>query len=529
MPLIRTTNLLFMMNIRILALLAISTTLARSEVRVSSLFGDHMVLQRAIPAPVWGLADPGEKVTVKFGEAEVAAEADANGKWMVKLPAMRFNATPRELTISGKNTLTIKNVVVGDVWVCSGQSNMEWGLGGCNAQEDIAAADVPNLRRIKLDHRALGGPSTEVPGHWEVCTPQSAPGFTAVGFYFARRVQKEVGVPIGLIDDNWGGTRIEPWIPRCGFEQEPPLANILQEVKDRQQAYRAELGKSLDAMEHWVAATRKALEAPDSLLPAIPPVPGNPGNDAGFPMTLYNGMIHPIVPFAIKGALWYQGESNGGEGDEYYSKMRALIGGWREVWSQGDFPFYFVQLANFEKVTQDPAGGDGWARLRMAQLKSLQIPKTGMAVVTDIGEARDIHPKNKFDVGERLALWALRNDYGKANLVVSGPLYKTIKVEDGKIRIEFDSVGGGLMAGKKEGRKPTLEEQGAKLQRFAIAGEDKRWVWADAVIDGETVVVSSPDVPKPVAVRYAFSMNPEGCNLYNKEGLPTSPFRTDNW
>jgi sialate O-acetylesterase len=526
---IKRTKLLIMTTVRILALLTISITLAPAEVRVSNLFGDHMVLQRGIPAPVWGLADPGEKVTVQFGEAQVTAEADASGKWMVKLPAMRVKVTPQDLTITGKNTLTIKNVVVGDVWVCSGQSNMEFGLGGCDAPQDIASANLPNLRRIKLDHRAVGKPSADVPGHWEVCTPQSAHGFTAVGFYFARRIQQELPVPIGLIDDNWGGTRIEPWIPRCGFEAEPPLASILQDVKNRQQAYREQLGKSLGAIEEWVASAKKALDVPEGAIPAMPPLPGNPSTDAGFPMTLYNGMISPIVPFAIKGALWYQGESNGGEGDEYYSKMRALIGGWRQVWNQGDFPFYFVQLANFQNPTQDPAGGDGWARVRMAQLKSLQVPKTGMAVITDIGEARDIHPKNKFDVGERLALWALRDDYGKKNLIVSGPLYKSMKVEDNKIRIEFDSVGGGLIVGKNDGRKPVVEGQGAKLERFAIAGEDKRWVWADAVIDGETIVVSSPDVPKPVAVRYAYSMNPEGCNLYNKEGLPASPFRTDSW
>ena len=514
---------------RVFAAVAASGALASAEVRVSNLFGDNLLLQREVPTPVWGLADPGEKVTVQFADAQVTTEAGANGKWMVKLPAMRASATPRDLTITGKNTLTIKNVLVGDVWVCSGQSNMEYGLGGCNAPQDIADANFPNLRRIKLEHRALGRPSAEVPGHWEVCTPQSVPGFTAVGFYFARRVQQEVGVPIGLIDDNWGGTRIEPWIPACGFEQEPQLATILQEVRRRQQAFHEEMEKSLRAIEGWVAATQKALETTGNPLPTMPSLPGNPLTDAGFPMTLYNGMISPVVPFAIKGALWYQGESNGGEGDEYYCKMCALIGGWRQVWNQGDFPFYFVQLANFEKPTNDPAGGDGWARLRMAQLKSLQIPKTGMAVIIDIGEARDIHPKNKFDVGERLALWALRNDYGKQNLVASGPLYRSIKNEDNKIRVEFDSVGSGLMVGKKEGRKPVVEEQGAKLQRFAIAGEDKHWVWADAVVDGDTVVVSSPDVPKPVAVRYAYSMNPEGCNLYNKEGLPASPFRSDSW
>jgi len=209
--------------------------------------------------------------------------------------------------------------------------------------------------------------------------------------------------------------------------------------------------------------------------------------------------------------------------------MRALINGWRKVFEQGEFPFYFVQLTILDEPNDNPEGGNGWARLRMAQTKSLEIPHTGMAVIIDIGEAGDIHPKNKFDVGNRLALWALRNDYGQKNLVCSGPLYKNMKVEGNKIRISFDSAGGGLMVGKKDGRNPTVEDKGAKLKRFAIAGEDKKWAWADAAIDGNTLVVSSPGVPNPVAVRYAYSMNPEGCNLYNKEGLPASPFRTDSW
>jgi len=470
---------------------------ARAEVRVTNLFTDHMVLQRDMPCPVWGLADAGEMVKVKIGSSEASAAADASGKWSVKLPAMKMNAAGQDLTISGKNTITIKDVLVGDVWVCSGQSNMEMNLGGCNAPEDVAAANLPNVRRIKFPHVSLSKPTTDVPGKWETTTPQNAGGFTAVGFYFARRVQKETGVPIGLLDDSWGGTRIEPWIPVEGFAAEAPLAGILDTVKKRDAA----------------SAT----------------VQTNAPLDPGQPVALYNGMIYPVVPFGIKGALWYQGESNGGEGDEYYSKMRALIGGWRTVWGQGDFPFYFVQLANFQKDTNTPAGGDGWAKVRMAQTKSLQIPHTGMAVIIDIGEANDIHPKDKFDVGERLALWALHNDYGQPNLEVSGPLFKAATVEGAKIRVSFDHADKGLIVGKKEGRKPTEAVAGGKLARFSIAGEDKKWVWADAVIDGNSVVVSSPEVPKPVAVRYGFTMNPERANLYNKEGLPASPFRSDDW
>ena len=271
-----------------------------------------------------------------------------------------------------------------------------------------------------------------------------------------------------------------------------------------------------------------ALASGDSLT-GPPTFPENPLANPGNPMSIYNGMIYPLAPYAIKGALWYQGESNGGESDEYYYKMRALIGGWRKIWNQGGFPFYFVQLANFQQPNDNPEGGDGWAKIRMAQVKALTIPHTGMATIIDIGDGPDIHPKNKFDVGERLALWALHNDYGKSSVVVSGPLYKSITVEGSKIRVAFDHVGHGLMAGKKTGLAPTQEEVGAKLKRFAVAGTDKKWFWADALIDGRTVVVSSPMVPAPLAVRYAFTMNPEGANLYNREGLPASPFRTDEW
>jgi len=507
-------------------------SLAQADVRLPRIFSDHMVLQRDLAVNVWGWAEPGEKVTVLFDGQAVSATADAKGEWRVKLEAMKANATPRDVTVKGKNSITITNVLVGDVWVCSGQSNMEFDMNGCNAPEDSAAANYPTLRQIKLDHRAMGQPDSEVAGEWAVCTSKDAPGFTAVGFYFARRIQKETGVPIGLLNDNWGGTRIEPWTPLCGFEMVPSLANMPNEVKQQTQEYRAALGKQLDALSKWVSDAKTALASPDATIPPQPSLPNDPLTDAGVPTTLFNGMISPVMHYGIKGAIWYQGESNGGEGDEYYDKMTALIGGWRTVWNQGDFPFYFVQLANFQRPNDKPEGGDGWAKVRMAQTKSLTIPKTGMAVAIDLADADnpdDIHPKNKFDVGERLALWALAKDYGKAGLVYSGPLYKDMKIEGGKIRLTFECIGSGLIAGKKEGRTPVIEDAGAQLKRFAIAGEDKKWQWADTAIEGQTVVVSSPQVPKPVAVRYAFSMNPEGCNLYNKEGLPASPFRTDNW
>ena len=474
-----------------LAALLLGAVAARADVRVSNLFGDNMVLQREMAVPIWGTADPGEAVTVKIGDAQASAQADAQGKWMVKLPAMQANAKPQELTISGKNTLTIKNVLVGDVWVCSGQSNMEFGLGGCNAPQDIAAANYPTLRRIKLDHRAVG-PARQArsPAAGRSALPAAQPGFTAVGFYFARRIQKETGAAHRTDRRQLGrhadravdpALRLSTWSRRWRTSW-GNRANACRPIA-------SEMGKRSGGDGEVGCRGQAALATPDSQIPAQPQMPNNPLTDAGFPTTLYNGMIHPIAPYAIKGVLWYQGESNGGEGDEYYHKMRALVGGWRKVWNQGDFPFYFVQLANFQQPNQDPAGGDGWAKIRMAQFKSLQIPHTGMAVAIDLADADkpgDIHPKNKFDVGERLAVWALHDDYGKQDLVFSGPLYKSMKVEDGKIRVSFDFVGGGLMVGKKDGRNPTVEDQGGKFNCFAVAGEDKKWHWADAVIDGDS-------------------------------------------
>jgi sialate O-acetylesterase len=376
---------------------------------------------------------------------------------------------------------------------------------------------------------------SDQPLRWNVCQPANAGGISAVGFYFARKVQKETGVPIGVLASNVGGTNIEKWIPRQAFAEDPGLADISRQIDTAIMDYNADMKRQLPAIEQWLRETRAALAAngPVPPQPYIPIHPSMPNSKAGGPwLHLYNGMIHPLANFRIKGALWYQGESNGGEGDSYFLKKRALIGSWRKLWAEGDFPFYFVQLANFQKPGDNPAGGDGWANVRMAQTKTLSIPNTGMAVAIDLADADnpdDIHPKNKLDVGERLALWALAKDYGKTGLVHSGPLYKGMALEGDKIRISFDSVGTGLTVASKTGRNPIVAEPQGKLQRFAIAGDDRKWVWATAVIDGDSVLVSSSEVPKPAAVRYAFAMNPAGANLYNKDGLPASPFRTDDW
>ncbi len=516
----------------LLASAALTALPASANVRLPKIFTDNMMLQRDLPVHVWGWADAGEAVSVTLAGKSAKTQTTDSGTWSLELPAVKAGEN-LELTIQGNNSLTLKNVIIGDLWVCSGQSNMEMGLGGCLGSEaDIKAADLPKIRRIKFNHEQTGVPATEAPTAtpWQVCTPQTAAGFTAVGFYFARDIQQKTGVPIGIIDDNWGGTAIEPWVASEGLEMVAELKPQFTARQDAIKSYQTtRLPQALTDMEAWINQTRKQLASGAATSPP-PALPAHPGGEGWSGM--YNAMIHPIVPLPIKGALWYQGESNGGEGDTYYDKMRALIGGWRKQWHQGDFPFYFVQLANFQAVSEDPAGGNGWAKVRDAQTKSLTIPNTGMAVITDtvpLAEKDDIHPRNKFDVGMRLARWALARDYGQKTLEVSGPLFKSLKIEGGKARLEFDHIGSGLMVGKKSGITPTAEATGEKLKRFAIAGADKKWFWADALIDGKTITVSSPDVKEPVAVRYAFQMNPDGANLYNRDGLPASPFRTDAW
>ncbi len=501
-----------------------------AEVKLAGVFSDHMVLQRDRDLPVWGWADPGEEVTVSFAGQTASTKAAADGSWSVTLKPLTLNKEGAKLTVNGKNRIELNDVLVGDVWLCGGQSNMEmpfaWRVLD-NDREIQDSARFPLIRQVKFDKINSSIPVADSRNSkWVVCSPQTLRNVTAAGYFFARAIHEKTGIPIGLLDDNWSGSRIEPFIAPEGFMMVPELKvadrhrNAALDSESGRKRYLAEI----DKIKEWCEDAEEQVaegKAPRTVMPQIPEV-------AGDGAVRYNAMIAPIVRFPIKGAIWYQGCSNGGDDDIYYHKMRALIEGWRKVWNQ-DFPFYFVQLASFQQVTDDPAGGNGWAKVREAQRKSLTIPNTGMAVTIDIGDDRDIHPKNKQDVGKRLALWALTHDYGVKDLVYSGPLYKEMKVEGDKIRIHFDHTGSGLMVGRKEGLQPTTEVKDGKLAQFAIAGADRKWYWADAVIDGDTVVVSSPEVKNPVAVRYAFRHNPKGCNLYNREGLPASPFRTDNW
>ena len=494
------------------ALLA-ATTAARADVRLPAVVGSNMVLQREAPLPIWGWADPGEQVTVTLGDAKQSATAGDNGRWEIKLPAMKSGGGPLTMTIQGKNTLTLNNILIGEVWVGSGQSNMQWSvIASAKAKEEIESAKHPRIRLFLVPLVPSGTPAENVNASWQECSPDSIPQFSAVLYFFGREIQKDLDVPVGLIATSWGGTAIQPWIPPAGYASEADLKQEGENAANAARSYPETVKNTLPAYKKWLEQTEK-LVAEGKNPPPPPAYPNHPLNSNGAPTGLYNGMIHPLVPFAIRGALWYQGESNRGQGMKYHTYMKALITGWRKVWNQGDFPFLFVQLAPFRYDQNSTALPEIWE----AQTATLAVPNTGMAVTTDITTVNDIHPPNKQDVGKRLALWALANTYGRKDLVYSGPLFDSMQVEGDKIRIKFKHVGGGLAS-----------HDGKPLSWFAIAGEDKKFHQAQATIDGESVVVQSPDVKQPVAVRFGWDQIAEP-NLQNKAGLPASPFRTDKW
>jgi len=522
----------------VLALSLVVALPAVADVKLPAVIGSNMVLQRGAKARIWGTADAGEQVTVTLGAQKQTATADAKGAWVVTLDAME-PGDPLEMTVAGKNSIKLENILVGDVWVCSGQSNMEMQLGGCaNAKDEAAAANYPKIRHFNLQKTVSATPLTDAKGAWAVCTPQTVSGFTGVGYFFARHLQKELNVPIGLIHTSWGGTACAPWTSREGLDAVPELKHYVARLDQVAAANSPEARKKHEeALATWKDEAEKAKADGKQ----APKKPGDlPRVDAGTPAALYNAMIAPILPYAIRGAIWYQGESNAGNAPEYRILFPAMIKDWRKAWGQGDFPFLFVQLASFMGVDKEPSD-NGWQHLREAQDLTLALPKTGQACIIDIGEVKDIHPRNKQDVGKRLALAALAIEYGK-DVVYSGPRFDKMTVEGNKARIAFKSLGGGLVA------KPLVDltPDGPTLQKrfevaitpelrpksdvygFAIAGEDKKFVWAEAKIDGETVVVSAPGVEKPVAVRYAWGNSPV-CNLYNKADLPACPFRTDDW
>ncbi len=623
------------------------------------LFSDHAVLQRGVKVPVWGWTKPGAKVTVTFGGQTKTAVAQADGKWMVHLSAMPVSVEPHALTVNSpadNQSVSVQDVLVGDVWLCSGQSNMEMGIGACNATNDIAQANFPHIRLLTVPRLIANSPAQTLECRWLPCSPETVTkglwgGFSAAGYFFGRELYQQLNIPIGLIHSSWGGTIAEAWTSPEGLQ---PLGDFDQQLEkvatagtgqkmdyDSEyenwcrkndpgtinawskaeldttgwktvtmpkpfeqaglpdfdgivwfrhnfemptgwsgQALKLGLGPVDDVDTTFINGVRvgqmnrydlnrvytvpaevlkpganvlsvRVLDtggaggftgtpeqmflkpaaaadssnvslagdwqmrdsAPLSKLPAPPTVAD--ANNPNVVTVLYNGMIAPLLPFAIKGAIWYQGESNADRAYQYRRLLPAMIRDWRRYFGVGDFPFYIVQLAAWQAVQPSPRDNQ-WAELREAQAMTAKtVPHCGLAVAIDIGDANDIHPKNKAEVGRRLALCALAETYGK-KIEFSGPWYKSIKAEGNSIRVNFTHVDGGLVA------------KGSELKGFAVAGEDHKFAWAKAEIDGKQVVVSAPSIDKPVAVRYAWDIDPV-CNLYNSDGLPAVPFRTDDW
>lgn len=664
-------------------LLAICCALSgvQADVKLPAIISDHMVLEKSERVPIWGKADPGEDVVVSLAGQTVKTQAGADGKWSVTLDLKGVGPGPFEMTVQGKNKLTLADVVVGEVWVASGQSNMEWVVNNTiGAEAEIAGSANPLLRHFLVKKAAVPATLDDTQGAWVSASPETTAGFTAVGYYFGKKLQSELKSPVGIINTSWGGTPSEAWTSAEALATVPELKATSERLWAEAASYPAAKEEYLKNMGAWLKETaredkpvqdaaafagadistdgwtkvkipglveaaglpktgavwlRKEITMPtaadvalnlpidgyDSIYwngdllaqttyqspagpngvrrggplnipaakvragknvlairmyapagpakisgepkagpmsltgewlakaeyefpaldqkaaaaaPQAPKVPMAPQNTSAF---LFNGMISPILPYAISGAIWYQGESNAGRAVQYRTAFPLMIADWRKQWGQGEFPFYFCQLANFQAKSPEP-GDSAWAELREAQSLTLKHPKTGQAVLIDIGEASDIHPRNKRDVGERLARIALAKDYGQS-VPYSGPVYESMKVENGKARLTFSSATGGLVAtplAEKHVVKSLANETAplvrnspaSQLEGFAICGEDKVWVWADAKIDGDDVIVWSDRVPSPVAVRYAWANNPT-CNLANGAGLPASPFRTDSF
>ena len=636
----------------VLGLAACTSPTPATDVTLPALFTDHMVLQRDTPIAVWGWAVPNGTVTVSIDGQQAEARAGADSTWRLTLPPMPAGG-PHTLTVAGAETLTLNDVLVGEVWVASGQSNMEWPLQASNdAEAEIQAANFPNIRLFKVARTTAYTPQQRVEAEgWHAVTPETIPEFSAVAYFFGRKLHQDLNVPIGLVETAWGGTPAEAWTSGPALMALPDFADQvaslsadavdgeaatfeeqqaawLQRLKNEDQGYEqghprwadadydASAWPTMDVPQPWEGAglpgydgvvwfrksfglpppwngedltlnlamiddsdttwvngvqvgstgqynTHRAYTVPaDVLKPGLNTIAVRvldtgggggiwgeaedlnltrgietqslagawayqPGIAAGDdqprpprrlqnqPTTLYNAMLAPLIPYTIRGAIWYQGESNAGRAYQYRALFAAMIQDWRAQWGLGDFPFYFVQLANFMEPQQNPSEAQTWPELREAQTMALRLPQTAQAVIIDIGEANDIHPRNKQDVGARLALAALNQTYGQ-DVVYSGPAYREMTKEGNTLRLHFDHAGGGLVA------------RDGELKGFAIAGADSQFVWAEAKIDGEAIVVSSPAVPEPVAARYAWANNPV-ISLFNQEGLPASPFRTDDW
>jgi sialate O-acetylesterase len=540
----------------------LAATALHATVRMSAIFGDHMVLQQETNVPVWGTALPGEKVTVTVDDHTATATAGTDGTWRTNLKPFAASSAPVTMTVAGSNTLTFQDVLIGEVWVASGQSNMEVPVSWmADAAQVTAQATDTQLRVFYVEHGPFQGaaiePRDHLSGHWDVCSPGVANNFSGVGYFFGRELRRQLKRPVGIIGSYVGGTPASAWVSRSGLAKAPAFTNYLDkyaEAKAAAGSYSGQLNAAINNVNQWsdqaITAYATALSqwkadmmnaaAGNNPQPGPPPahpsgpapqLPGNLAGDRHTPTVLFNAFIAPLIPYAIKGVIWYQGEDNGvalANAIEYRTLFPRLITDWREKWGEGDFPFLFVQLAGFTRADIGGPGGFNFAMLREAQAKTLTLPKTGMATAVDIGAGTDIHPKDKLDVGVRLALDARHVAYGE-DLVYTGPTYDKMAVEGKTVRVTFTQTGGGLIIGSAPWTAPNIQAiPTTSLVGFTMAGVDKKIFPANAKIEGTSVILSSPQVAAPVAVRYYWA-NLTQANLYNKEGLPAFPFRSDDW
>jgi len=522
-------------------ILFILTQTGLADVRLNALFTDKMVMQRETKIPVWGWADPMEKITIEASwgaKAETITNMDST--WSVKIKTPKAGG-PFQITVSGKNTIVVDDVLSGEVWLCGGQSNMDHHLSTyiADAREpqyqplvehirsEIKNTHDPLLRTLVIPHMtSIDKKITNFEAEWLSVNPEQTGKFSATGYFFAKELREKLDIPIGLVECARGATRIQPWLSEKTYmSDEKTKAYYLEEhekAKEKMAIMNAEGYVDIKyqrALKKWKEDGKKGWKPR--------PTP-HPTKDITIPATYHNGMVYSIIPYAIKGVIWYQGESNSGYMTDLYEEyFTTLINSWRTEWNQGDFPFYWAQLSAYQQPNENPQEDCGWASVNDHQRRTLKVKNTGMAVTYDIGEAEDIHPHNKMDVGKRLSLWALKNEYNFKKIICSGPIYKSHKIKDGKIEIKFSDIGSGLMVGKKILLEDTVPVD-EPLKRFQIAGKDRKWKWANAeIISKNKIIVSHPDIPEPIVVRYAWSKNPEGANLYNKEGLPASVFTTE--
>jgi len=496
---------------------------ASAELKLPAIIGDNMVLQQKQTNPIWGWDTPGTKVTVKFGAQTKSGEADAKGKWTVKLDPVPASFQPATMSIQGTTSRDLSNILVGEVWLCSGQSNMGFTVGRTrDADVELLGSKHPNIRLISVPQVGTQELQNDFVGKWEAATPETVKEFTSVGFFFGRLLHQMLDVPVGLIDNAWGGSACEAWVRRDVLEKDARFKDLMASWKKEEAAFTPEafakqVADHQEKLKAWNQARIAAAKAKQFFTQPAPRAPQNRMTGQHRPGNLYAGCLHPIIGYGIKGAIWYQGESNASRAMEYGYLFPLMIQHWRDEWKSGDFPFYWVQLADYKPELPEPGDSD-WAELRESQTKTQNVIKNGgQAVIIDIGEGKDIHPTNKRDVAERLVRWALAKDYG-VKIAYRSPEFKAAAFEGNKATITLDTFGSVLT---------TFDVTDAR--GFAVCGEDKKWAWADAkVIGPDKVEVTSKTVAKPIAVRYAWSDNPV-CNLYSKEWLPVTPFRSDTF